>query len=91
MEALLFVLGIALFLLGICWFAVAYDSILEDAVDDEWRRMKVWRLDPPACDCRNLCKNPNHDRPKWVEEETECGCIKGVQVCDYHMTRRRNE
>jgi len=28
--------------------------------------MKVWRLDPPACDCRNLCKNPNHDRPKWV-------------------------
>jgi len=40
MEALLFVLGIALFLLGICWFAIAYDSILEDAVNDEWRRIK---------------------------------------------------
>ena len=21
------------------------------------------------------------------EEETECGCIRGVQVCDYHMTK----
>jgi len=40
MEALLFVLGIALFLLGICWFTIAYDSILEDAVNDEWRRIK---------------------------------------------------
>ena len=30
--------------------------------------MRVWRLDPPACDCRNICKNPDHDRPEWVEE-----------------------
>ena len=30
--------------------------------------MRVWRLDPPACDCRNICKNPNHNRPEWVEE-----------------------
>ena len=29
--------------------------------------MKTWRLDPPACDCRNICKNPQHDRPEWVE------------------------
>jgi len=27
--------------------------------------MKVWRLDPPACECRNLCKNPAHDRPEF--------------------------
>jgi hypothetical protein len=39
MADLLIVLGIAFFLLCICWFAIAYDSILEDAVDDEWRRM----------------------------------------------------
>jgi len=30
--------------------------------------MRTWRLDPPACDCRNICKNPNHNRPEWVEE-----------------------
>ena len=27
--------------------------------------MKVWRLDPPACECRNICKNPAHDRPEF--------------------------
>jgi len=27
--------------------------------------MKVWRLDPPECECRNLCKNPEHDRPEF--------------------------
>ena len=26
---------------------------------------KIWRLDPPACDCDKLCKNPEHDRPEW--------------------------
>ena len=26
---------------------------------------KTWRLDPPACDCDKLCKNPEHDRPEW--------------------------
>jgi len=40
MVDLLLVLGIAFFLLCICWFAIAYESILNNAVDDEWRRMK---------------------------------------------------
>jgi len=27
---------------------------------------------------------------KRTKEETECGCIKGVQVCDYHFSFNSN-
>ena len=27
--------------------------------------MKIWRLDPPDCDCDKLRKKPEHDKPEW--------------------------
>ena len=40
---LLFIIGVAFFLIGICWFEVSYEAMVERAVNEERRRMRRLR------------------------------------------------